>query len=404
LLGNPAVDHDDMLAGHRQATITRASRRAHVVQIEDGTALSFPRGRGMSGLGPVDTGMLHPGVLVHTSLLVDGETGETLGISHQDVWSRPWTKAPARETAEQRKQRPRQSEAWARGSKALAAAIKAESPEGGPRVTFVADREADVYEALIRVMDAGHGFVIRAVRDRKLADPVAEKVYSLAAGLAGPILGTHAVVIPRRSSAEVRTATLTLRAVSVNVLPPKNNSRKGKAIPMTVVVAREEGDVQGPRLEWMRMTDVDVSDLASAIRVVEIYKLRWRIEEFHKGLKTGCGCEDVQFDDVENTKKFLALASVVTWHVLALRDAARCEEKPVSPGIISPVALKILAMHDKKLPRRPNTRDVTRAVARLGGFLSRTRDGEPGWQTIWSGFRRLMEWEFAFHLLKGTSG
>lgn len=282
-------------------------------------------------------------------------------------------------------------------------ALKAESPESGPRVTFVADRKADVYEALIRVTDAGHGYVIRAVHERKLADPVAEQVYSLSAGLAGPILGTHAVVIPRRSSAAARTAILTLRAVSINVLPPKNNGRRGKIIPMTVVVAREEGEVQGPRLEWMLMTDLHVADLASAICVVEIYKLRWIIEEFHKGLKTGCGCEDVQFDHVENTKKFLALASVVTWHVLALRDAARREENQVSSGILSQTALKILATHDKKLPRRPNTRDVTRAIARLGGFLSRTRDGEPEWQTIWRGFRRLMEWEFAFHLMKGNS-
>ncbi len=30
-----------------------------------------------------------------------------------------------------------------------------------------------------------------------------------------------------------------------------------------------------------------------------------------------------------------------------------------------------------------------RELAKLGGFLARTGDGEPGWQTIWRGFRKM---------------
>ncbi|MFN7893528.1 MAG: IS4 family transposase [Pirellula sp.] len=45
---------------------------------------------------------------------------------------------------------------------------------------------------------------------------------------------------------------------------------------------------------------------------------------------------------------------------------------------------------------RPHVRltDMTvyeffRQLAMLGGFLGRKHDGEPGWQTIWRGYRRL---------------
>lgn len=30
-----------------------------------------------------------------------------------------------------------------------------------------------------------------------------------------------------------------------------------------------------------------------------------------------------------------------------------------------------------------------REIAKLGGFLGRKHDGEPGWQTIWRGYQKL---------------
>jgi hypothetical protein len=35
-------------------------------------------------------------------------------------------------------------------------------------------------------------------------------------------------------------------------------------------------------------------------------------------------------------------------------------------------------------------RNLIRSLARLGGFIGRKQDGEPGWQTIWRGWQRLM--------------
>src|SRR3982751_3052173 len=54
-------------------------------------------------------------------------------------------------------------------------------------------------------------------------------------------------------------------------------------------------------------------------------------------------------------------------------------------------ALKVLAA---KLQRPAecfeSNRAFLRGVAQLGGFLARTSDGEPGWQTLWKGWSVLM--------------
>jgi len=36
-------------------------------------------------------------------------------------------------------------------------------------------------------------------------------------------------------------------------------------------------------------------------------------------------------------------------------------------------------------------RDFWRALARMGGFIGRKSDGEPGWQAIWKGYKRLQD-------------
>jgi hypothetical protein len=39
-----------------------------------------------------------------------------------------------------------------------------------------------------------------------------------------------------------------------------------------------------------------------------------------------------------------------------------------------------------------------RGVARLGGFIGRTSDGAPGWQTLWVGWHRLQDRVWGFHV------
>jgi hypothetical protein len=39
-----------------------------------------------------------------------------------------------------------------------------------------------------------------------------------------------------------------------------------------------------------------------------------------------------------------------------------------------------------------------RGVARLGEFIGRASDGDPGWQTLWAGWHRLQDRVWGFHV------
>jgi hypothetical protein len=51
----------------------------------------------------------------------------------------------------------------------------------------------------------------------------------------------------------------------------------------------------------------------------------------------------------------------------------------------------------------PRLNDVVRLVARLGGFLARKGDGEPGAKTLWQGLQRVMDFAAGLQICTGSS-
>ncbi len=51
----------------------------------------------------------------------------------------------------------------------------------------------------------------------------------------------------------------------------------------------------------------------------------------------------------------------------------------------------------------PSLHDAVRMIAKLGGFLGRKRDGQPGVKTIWRGLRRLHDIAATWKLLHSPS-
>src|SRR4051812_44256265 len=134
---------------------------------------------------------------------------------------------------------------------------------------------------------------------------------------------------------------------------------------------------------------VQVESLDQALEIVAWYTRRWIVEEFHKAWKTGCRAEERRLAQADRLVPLLGALAIVAVRLLTLRDAAR-RDSP-APADAPAAALKVLAA---KL-RRPaacfgSNRAFLRGVAQLGGFLARTSDGAPGWQTLWKGWSVLM--------------
>jgi hypothetical protein len=113
------------------------------------------------------------------------------------------------------------------------------------------------------------------------------------------------------------------------------------------------------------------------------------VEEFHKAWKTGCRAEPRQLEEADRLVPLLGALAIVAVRLLGLHDAAQRDSG--APTDVPETTIRILAAKLQRPAECFTThRDFLRGVARLGGFLARKSDGEPGWQTIWKGWFVLM--------------
>lgn len=144
-----------------------------------------------------------------------------------------------------------------------------------------------------------------------------------------------------------------------------------------------------PKLEWLLITNLPVENEEDARKIIEIYRRRWLIEDYHKALKTGCRIEDNQFKQASRILALFGLLGVIATQLLAMREYCRLSPtKQVEEAIPKHWIMLI----EQRLGVKIETaRDFWRCLARLGGFIGRKSDGEPGWQTIWAGYTRFQD-------------
>lgn len=384
-------------AAATDATLRRVAAHATVVVLQDTTELNYTSHPHTTGLGTLDN--VHArGLKVHSALAATLD-GVPLGVLHQAVWSRPApTKGrPSRRT---RPQAQRESQRWL----TTLAAVQAQVP-APTHLIVVADREADIYPLFIEARDSRTDLVIRATYNRgivggkRLEDVTAELVWQ----------GMDTVAIPGNGTRVARTATVRMGWAEVQVLPPTDYPAPASAPRPTLrlVVVEEDAPPPGVKpLRWLLWTTLAVESWADARQVVAIYRVRWLIERYHLVLKSGCGVEKLQLETAAGLERALAVCSIVAWRLLWLTYQAR--QTPDAP------CTTVFATHEWQAlvctiertatpPVRPPTvREAVRMVARLGGFLARTGDGEPGVQTLWRGLTRLDDIAATWLLARGS--
>jgi hypothetical protein len=264
-----------------------------------------------------------------------------------------------------------------------------EGPGAGSRWIYIADREADFYEPMQRCRERGIDFVIRAYRDRKLAE---QEGHLKAAVAHAPVLGRMEVELRARPGQSARTAVVALRACTVQVVGPWRAGGTQPDFGVNVVEAHEVDPPAGAEpLHWLLLTSLPCGTLAEVRRVIGYYTARWWIEEYHKALKTGVGVEQSQLERAYRLEALVAVLAIVAVRLLNAKWLARAlPDEQVDPQMFGPQALEILEQKFGRPQGGWTHRSVLIATARLGGFLARKHDGMPGWQTIWRGWQRLM--------------
>jgi len=386
---NEAVGREDVLRPHYECTQERCrAAQQDIVMIQDTTYLSYAHHEEVDELGPIGHRPEAQGLLVHSALAVSVDNNETLGLMYQKVWVRQ--AAPMGESRWQRRHRHRESQCW---TETLGAIRRAEMR----RVIHIGDRGEDIYEVLQDLTDHQERFVIRGSWNRCLVD---EPEHLFEAVRQTMPLGKLGVDLPARAGQKARGALLTIRACRLRVKAPRMMGRTIASLEVNVVEALEEHPPGGQKaLHWRLLTSEAIDTLEACIGVVRLYNRRWKIEEFHKALKTGCQVEERRLETRHGLEIFLSIADVISTFLLRMRDVARDGSSSATPFLtISQVAL--LRYKFPHLKRNPSVQDALRAVAQLGGFMGRKRDGHPGWITLWRGMRRLIDMDLGFHMAK----
>jgi hypothetical protein len=185
---------------------------------------------------------------------------------------------------------------------------------------------------------------------------------------------------------------LEVRARAVTVKAPRRPGKKLPPFDLNVVELREHNPpADTAPLLWVLSTSWPCQTLAQCHAVAQAYSARWLIEEYHKALKTGTGIEKSQLGTARRIQALLGILALVAVRLLKLKMLARsAPEQELDPDELGEEALAVLAAQ-YGVPKGGWTyRSTLTAIARLGGFLARRGDGDPGWLTIWRGWRRLV--------------
>ncbi len=194
---------------------------------------------------------------------------------------------------------------------------------------------------------------------------------------------------------EARVADCELRWQEVTIPIPRKRQEEvsEKPVILNVVHLGERGEPgdEAERLEWFLYASLPVSNTQQALDVMQDYQLRWRIEDWHRILKSGCEVELLAHRTAERLKRAIALRAVVAWRLATLTRLGR-ETPELDPSVLfSEVELAVIRdfarFRNQKLPG--NLGQAVKILAMMGGHLNRLHDAPAGSQIMWEGYSDL---------------
>ena len=422
LLRNPEVDWRALAAPHAERTLERAEAAGEVVVAHDTTAIALrmywpdERRRHMSSFSSRTQGFF-----AHVSLAMTAD-GRALPLGVLGV--QPFVHQSGLDAND--------SDSWAfwenegglydNEHERWASAVAGTDDrlrERGVRAIHVMDGEADSYGLMSFFKEQDFRFVIRADPSRKLkCDGGLTDVGTVKVPLGERFPLRDGKESKRNPPRRAREAELTIRAGVVTLAraqkkadaswSPGGVEAQPKTLTLHLVEAVEKTPPAGQTgVRWLLLTTEPVKTQAEVLRVIDLYRRRWLIEEYFKSLKTGCRVEDRQMESMTTMLNVLALLIPAAWRLLVLRTLAHEAPATSWKNLLTPLEFKLLAGRVKRdklgAPLGPNATvaQCLAAIAKLGGHLK--RNGPPGWQTLHAGWRSLQEMALGVRIFREAS-
>jgi hypothetical protein len=412
-----AVTPANILAPHRLRTVRRMQAQETVLCIQDGTDLNFATRAQCTGLGVIgtnQTGAQTRGLHMHSSFAVSAE-GLPLGVLRAQFDApQPGGAGEAAKPLEQRK-----SFRWIQGLRDCVE-LSAQCPD--TRIVSVMDREADVFELFDEQRRQPRvELLVRAKNNRCIhgagdagTDKLFERMRNAAERARMQVAVTRQSARPKASKRaakdrrEARVAEVALRFERIELAPTASEFKQREPLTLWCVHVREEHPPPHAKaLEWFLLSTLAIDTPEQAEQVLRWYQLRWRIEDWHRVLKSGCRVEKLAHDSAERLTRAVAMRLVIAWRVMLMTLLGR--EVPELPAelLFSDLELEVLSAYAPTLARPtppPKTLgEAVRLTAIVGGYLARNNDGPPGHQLMWWGYARLAGMCTGFALRKNMT-
>ena len=368
-----------------QTRKTPAGRHLLISDTTDIDKLSHPATEGLGMLG----GGTGRGVQLHSCLVFNGNTKQLVGSAGALLHYRK--RACKRETRMQRLGRERESEIWGNLVEQIG------PPPTGSQWIHVFDRGGDNFEALCHIRLTKCDWIIRAAKLQRNVIATSCAVLPLGSAIKeAEYLGQYDLTLRSRPGVKARTARLIVSATKITLPRPRHCSQWVKDTGITeiesnVVIVREEKARKGVKpICWVLLTSLPTRTLTQAWQVIDDYEHRWMIEEFHKIIKSGCSIEKHALRTADRLEPLIGLIAVMGTRLLQLKYIGRNQPNAKARTHVPKDWLKALILIRPELkPAELTVYSFFRELAKLGGFLARKGDGEPGWETVWTGFQKL---------------
>ena len=364
-----AVTMENILQPHREQTLRRMKAKDIVLCVQDGSDLNYntlDQCEGLGVIGSNQTGAESLGLHLHSTLALTSE-GLPLGVLRSQCTApqpksqddeRPASAIPIEE---------KKTFCWIEGVRDCQS-IKQLMPH--TTIINISDREADFFEMFDdqRTNSPNVELLVRAKHDRVTTGD--DKLFETARQ--SPVQAHIEINIQRQSARRkkskqkarpkrsARTAQVSVRTTQVELNSPSYLKGK-KSIKLGVIHVKEDNPPAGVEaIEWFLLTTLPLLSVAQALNCVKWYCLRWRIEDWHRVLKSGCNAEELTNRTAERLKRAVAIKLVIAWRIMLMTLLGRDTPQLPAEVMFSDLEIKVLNAYSKKTDLVPLPRSVQR--------------------------------------------
>jgi hypothetical protein len=405
-LRNDAVTAEEIAAYAAERTAARAVGR-DVVVVQDTSELSLGGRRAKAnGYGPIGKGGALRGLLLHAALAVDAGNGGVIGLVDAKVWNRTGGKLRHRRS---RKTKQKESQRWLDSTR-RAAEVLAEAAS----ITVVSDRESDIYEHFAFRPQTTH-LIVRACQNRRIEvddEDEAKQIDLLFSHVDSlPEAGRLKVKIPAAPGRKARNGELAIRFSFVTLRKPLHGAAADlpDTVTLAVVDVRETSAPEGGKpIHWRLLTTHPVVNVADASRIVDLYRMRWVVEEYFHTQKTGGF--DIEAADISDPEAMIRFAAAVAVAAVSVMQLVKARDGTTGQSMLEafepadqPILEAVSATLEGKTERQKNAYPkgslafAAWVIARLGGWDGYY--GKPGPKTMRLGLEAFQRIKFGTTLV-----